>query len=765
LGLSDAPVSRLFAAHPKGAIRDCLLRTVVPVDFIWQARFSHRLFVLLAACGAVGTAGVRLSWAQLAGPGVVPGTEFELSDAVTLNRAETTVRTYVNRVRQYVADQDWDQAVETLRRVMEESGEKMIEVSPSRHISVRAYCQLQLTALPPEGLALYRSQVDPVARTWYQQGITERDPALLLRVVNQTLASSWGDDALYALGEMALEDGDCAAARAYWEKIIPVEPPPGVADTWLSVPDTELDLASVRARLVLASILEGSVRRAEKELTRLQELHPDAKGKLGGSAVAYSESLATLLAESKSWPDPVPTGDWPTFAGSPQRNTVAPQPSEPSSVVWRVPLRETTQASVSAAATARVAELAETPLSYHPVTLGDLVLINNDREILALNVRNGKPAWGQGIAEVYRDRYEREAYGLRALPRPNLGLPRYTMTAHGGRLYARMGPPMTSRPHDRSFRGKLGHLVCLDLEAEGRLVWRIEPEEAPLAFDGAPVTDGTSVYVAVRRSDIQPQVHVACYDASSGRQRWRRFVCSAETPARGMLFETTHNLLTLNRDTLYLNTNMGAVAALSARDGKLKWITMYPRSRKGNLVTPDPHRSRDLTPCLYDRGVLLVAPTDSPRITALDAVTGQILWHTGPEVEDVVHLLGVADDHLIASGHRLYWIGLGPEDAGRVMRVVPDSQEKLGYGRGILAGDCVYWPTRETTYVFDRSTGRQKKEIPLGPRGVRSGNLVVGGGKLLIAGTDELVALGPQRALPEDKEERLARWLKSKTIE
>jgi hypothetical protein len=134
-------------------------------------------------------------------------------------------------------------------------------------------------------------------------------------------------------------------------------------------------------------------------------------------------------------------------------------------------------------------------------------------------------------------------------------------------------------------------------------------------------------------------------------------------------------------------------------------------------------------------------------------------------VEDVVHLLGVADDHLIASGHRLYWIGLGPEDAGRVIRVVPDSQEKLGYGRGILAGDCVYWPTRETIHVFDRRTGRQKKEIPLGPRGVRSGNLAVGGGQLLIAGTDELVALGPQRGLPEGKEERLARWLKSKTME
>ena len=44
------------------------------------------------------------------------------------------------------------------------------------------------------------------------------------------------------------------------------------------------------------------------------------------------------------------------------------------------------------------------------------------------------------------------------------------------------------------------------------------------------------------------------------------------------------------------------------------------------------------------------AAADSRRILAFDAATGQILWQTGSEVEDVVHLLGVAGDRLIASG-------------------------------------------------------------------------------------------------------------------
>ena len=67
----------------------------------------------------------------------------------------------------------------------------------------------------------------------------------------------------------------------------------------------------------------------------------------------------------------------------------------------------------------------------------------------------------------------------------------------------------------------------------------------------------------MRRNDIRPQAHVACFDAPTGRMRWRRFVCAAETPARGMLPECTHNLLTLAGDTIYYNTNLGAVASLA----------------------------------------------------------------------------------------------------------------------------------------------------------------------------------------------------------
>ncbi len=114
---------------------------------------------------------------------------------------------------------------------------------------------------------------------------------------------------------------------------------------------------------------------------------------------------------------------------------------------------------------------------------------------------------------------------------------------------------------------------------------------------------------------------------------------------------------------------------------------------------------------------------------------------------DAVHLLGVARDRLVASGDYLYWIDAS---SGAVVRQFPAPHGfgrgyagplPRGLGRGILAGNAVYWPTRERIYVFDQYTGRQVRQpIDLAALGLQGGNLVIHDGVLLIASADELVA-------------------------
>ena len=131
----------------------------------------------------------------------------------------------------------------------------------------------------------------------------------------------------------------------------------------------------------------------------------------------------------------------------------------------------------------------------------------------------------------------------------------------------------------------------------------------------------------------------------------------------------------------------------------------------------------------------------------------------------MVHLLGVSGDCLIASGHKLYWIDIAGPRAGNIAHVWPEGQDKPGYGRGLLAGSYVLWPTREKIYVFHQQTARLKKEIELAPLGVRGGNLLVTDGRLLIATPSELIVLGTNGGKTKEPRRELTIKIRNPNVE
>src|SRR5262249_15397411 len=148
----------------------------------------------------------------------------------------------------------------------------------------------------------------------------------------------------------------------------------------------------------------------------------------------------------------------------------------------------------------RIGEDAQHLLSYHPVVSGNLLLVNNQSQIFAFDVRTGKPAWPRTDGK----RPPGEIFEDVALSPPGrmirgLGVPRFTMTVHDNKLYARMGSQVTSRPLEAGERVS-GSLVCLDLAAQGKIVWNISPHDrnAPddekWAFEGSPIVSGANVY-------------------------------------------------------------------------------------------------------------------------------------------------------------------------------------------------------------------------------------------------------------------------------
>jgi outer membrane protein assembly factor BamB len=727
-------------------------------------------------------------------------------------------RAWLAHVDEFITAGQWQDAVETLRRVMETRGERLIALSAGKAASgsegellvpLRVYCQMQIASWQrraPEALKLYRQQVDERAARLVSEAGAERDAAGLQLVVDELLLSATGDEALLRLGEMALEAGNYTLARHCWESIHPsLRVLPAVARVvrcapgsswwlalrgrdlaslwpdlaaalsgpdesvpWLAYPDSDIPRAAVRARLVLVSLLEGSYDRAVLEAELLRRLDGDVTGHWGGRRGAYVQLVDDLLRAAQQWPAPPRPAGWSTFAGCPSRQgavetgvDVAMRP------VWRTPLpRQTDPQDRRGRGRPRAAEAADGLLSHHVAVDDGVVYVAQLDRIRALRLDDGQPAWPGEMRSGSTERGADAIFhleGHRADPIAGLiartGVPRWTVTLDGGRLFARLGAAwtgggdqLTRRDDERSC------LIGLELATQKLLFDPIPPGEAGWEFESSPLVRGGRLYASLRRRNpASAQVRVVCYAVETGRAIWQRDVARGETVTQAVV-ELPNCPLTWGDELLYCNTNLGAVAALRARDGRLEWVYRYGRT--ASWAATDADRSsavRDVNPCLFERGIVYVAPADTDHVLALDAASGRPLWHTAPEATaGAVHLLGVAGGRLLASGDCVQWIDVS---TGQVTGQFPVPRSRLpghaappprGYGRGIVAGDELYWPTRDRVYVFDVGTGRQTRQpLDLAALGLEGGNLVISRHVLLIATADELIALAESVPQPE----------------
>ena len=732
-------------------------------------------------------------------------TRFELSPSIQIEDVdETDAKPHLARLNAYIAAGKWDEAVESLRKLSEEHGDRIVQLDDRRYVNVRDYCHLKVAALPPEALALYRARVDQVAADWYRQGVKNRDERLLGNVAEKLLCSSFGDDALLALGDIALEQGQYDRAREAWQEISPLmrgadgqqvwqvlhgvsEPKQWEAALpqfqnkpdklhWVAFPDTSLDLAAIRARMVLCSILEGSPARARLELQWLDRLHPQAAGKLAGRDGPYRQTLDDLLASSAKWLATPVDVDWYTFARDSSRNSVVtgrpPLSGRPS---WELSLSTLTPAVDDRGPRRGRSPLVQfadpdSRLAFHPLIVGNRVFFCNRQQVFALNAETGQPLWPRKDGAAGRIFPASELPGEKIFSDGQMfGSPRYTMTVSGDLLFARIGSPITIRPAGLLSDPEPSSLICLNLRRQGALEWkyprdnqRLDFEGGRWAIEGAPVCDGQTVYVGLRRSTFRSEAHVAALDARTGRLLWRRQVCSADTPGHGSMNEATHNLVTLHGDALYYNTNLGAVAALSTRDGSIRWVYRYERARGGPFADLPKNFERDLNPCIYHDGLVMAAPTDSASIFALDAGTGILTWtdlrNLTSDAPPLQHLLGVAGGNLIVTGDSVFWFDVatgktsrnksGRDMVSEMIWPAPTREGELGFGRGLLASGRIFWPTQEEIFVLDQNWNGQGSPIldriqltrpDTGDR-VTGGNLAFANGTLLVTGQRRVFA-------------------------
>ena len=224
----------------------------------------------------------------------------------------------------HVRGKQWAEAVQIYQKVIEQFGNRVAVlpadesgVAPAGefvlYVDDRWYCHQAIAKLPPEARAIYRKRVDAVAERWFRQGQKERDLSLLRRVVDQAFCSSWGDDALELLGDLAFQDGRFGEARAAYGRIVADRP--GDPAT-LVHPDPSVDLARVAAKKLLCRAASGDDPPGLADLSELRTRYPGSSGELAGRPAPMSTSSAQRLNLDQLGPSREPDNRWPTFGGS-----------------------------------------------------------------------------------------------------------------------------------------------------------------------------------------------------------------------------------------------------------------------------------------------------------------------------------------------------------------------------------------------------------------------------------------------------------------
>ncbi len=518
-------------------------------------------------------------------------------------------RRLLDRAEQFVVDEQWDDAVTVVLRLLEPDNFSVVSVGEQHYISLPEYCHRMLAKLPVKPLARYRQLVDASAESWYRQGIKNRDSDLLQRVVDNYFCSSWGDDALFAIGELALQRGDYQAARNAW---LQLEPPP-----WGFYPGSDLSPAMVQARLVLVSVRESNWKRAEHELVQLRERFSTATGQISGREGVLVEELSGLLKQARQGRALGTTSDWRTYGANSQRTNPAPQKGA-YQLIWSQPI-ENEQRSI------------------FPVIANDLVIYQDSKSIRALRFSDGEQVF---LAEG-------KVFHSPNLSSVSLGQPHHTLTANKHFVFGVTTSLLGPR---RKLNGANAPstLWSLDLQRDGAIALLQPSDEANVAFVGAPVRKGTQIYVPIRSHDPMARIGIACYDLSTGARSWQRWLCQANTPATGWANEIASNMLTYDSGILYINTNLGAIAAVRAEDGMISWLRTYERQSAKLDSKGQCAYYRGPSPCVYHRGILLSLPTDSEAMFAFDASMGEEIWRH-ENVEASLQFLHVSGNRILVS--------------------------------------------------------------------------------------------------------------------
>ncbi|HLX62448.1 MAG TPA: tetratricopeptide repeat protein [Planctomycetota bacterium] len=634
--------------------------------------------------------------------------------------------------------------------------------------STRERVFAEIASLPPAALAVYRITNDPPARALFIEGQEQFDPHKMEQVARDYFATMWSNDALGWLGESAYEHGAWRDA-AEWLRQAAANPGKNSTPLGLMVRET---LALARA---------GNKDGAAKTLDAVIETMKDpAKGALrlghdeGDAALAKLRAQVEALAKSSQVAESTETGNQiATYFGNATHTQLAQARPGRGLRKWSVRIddllygKNAVPADAGDHVTSADGMTNDTSMNQQ-LTIKDGYFYINDGQVYAAYPA-GNPVPG-GLAAGGNAKYMLPQDGVKNPPKhkqtnrnqnqfDEYGMPvtqgvsqhPYFATLAGDRAYGVLGAESIAQLNAMQMRIRFGgmnnenikpvsnYLVCFgraENAKETSILWSLKSGEPAFVsqskaeqewlktayFVSSPTYESGVLYVAATVITGTCDAWAAAFDAENGRLLWRTQICTANPIVHNGSVQPDRGLpVAVANRTVYVVTNLGAVAALDAGGGSVKWIRVYDRTPapvnqnwgNGIELAPNPQFWAPNPPLVY-KNRLIVTPQDSELIYCYDIDTGARVWEKNrvanedegdtkvagnvrPPAGSYRHVLGILNGALVLSGTDIFFLNAL---TGQILTdpITLDSPIK---GRGALAPNMVLVSTEKNLARID----------------------------------------------------------------
>jgi outer membrane protein assembly factor BamB len=708
------------------------------------------------------------------------------SDVGTVIRPATReLRQLLNRARKALEEKDYPAAVQALEELLTDPSLDDYFLAPpgqpDSQQSVKSLGNQLLGSLPPAARQLYETQVGHEARRQLNDALRDRDVAQVAEVARRYVHTKAGNEALFLLGRLEMEQGRALAAALLLQ---PLTEQPAAQDLL----DPELS--------VLTATAWNLARRPDKAtaaLVALKQRTPRVKVRLqdGESSLFEKDADALQWLESIAGRGIAPAAavatQWITFRGDEARNAATavglplvnsewyfPMINDPT-LGGRIGLIARTLQDKGESIVPALQPIALTTMNKGTGTQGNYIVVRTPEEgVVGISLHNNRRLWVYPWDAPPQNTPNRLAQSAQQanLARENTARQRIwddnlysQMSSDGTQLYfvedleymqattqqMMRGVWIGAQPRLTSTKGS-NRLTALNVAKNGKLCWTIggesgwdEPNSAGAFFLGAPVAIADRLYAL---AEFAGELRLMCILPENGKIEWKQQLGSMPEETQNIRYDSTRRLAAASPSfadgVLVCPTSAGAVVAIDLGTRSLKWHYTYERTDipqrpiRGVITssnnTPQPAGKWLDSSAIIADGSVIVTPIESQFLHCLDLLTGKPRW--APIRRDESLYVGCVHDGKVIVIGKKQVRAIQLSDGKDAWSAPIDLAGELPSGRGCFTGKHYYLPTTgQQLLKLDLATGkileRAKTEFTLG-------NIVHFKGQLISTGSDQI---------------------------